>query len=109
MKDYDTEAHSTMHHGKGGKAVGAPREAAPMDYDRKTFAEGAMSQPVAGYEGLKGGKVGLAEHHTGTGHGGAPHQFPQSRGSHGFGHPAPVRSGALRMSGHQGAHRIGKK
>jgi hypothetical protein len=30
-------------------------------------------------------------------------------GSHGYGHPAPLRSGALRNSGHSGAHRVGKR
>ncbi len=30
-------------------------------------------------------------------------------GSHGYGHPAPLRSGALRNSGHAGAHRVGKR
>lgn len=112
-KQYETDAHSNMHHGQGGRAVGAPREAAPMDYDRKTNAEGAKSQPVAGHEGL-GGKSGpgLAEHHAGhDGWGGAAHSYPKASGSggHSFGHPVPLRRGALRLSGHAGAHQIGKK
>ncbi len=40
-----------------------------------------------------------------------PHKFdrPPSKPSHGWGHPAPVRSGHLRMSGHAGGHRVGAK
>lgn len=112
-KQYETDAHSNMAHGKGGRAVGAPNESAPMDYDRKTNAEGAKSQPVAGHESL-GGKSGpgLAEHHAShDGWGGAPHSYPKASGSggHSFGHPAHVRRGALRLSGHSGAHQLGKK
>lgn len=107
-KGYETSAHSEMHH--EGEAVGAKREAAPMDYDRKTHAEGGKSEPVAGYDdSARGNPVGMAEHHVGTGHGGEPHQFPKASGAHSFGHPAHVRSGHLRNSGHSGAHRIGKK
>lgn len=110
-KGYELNAHSETYHGKAGSAVGAPRESAPMDYDRKTWAEGAKSQPVAGHEGLGGsGGVGMAEHHAGhDGHGGVAHQYPKASGSggHSFGHPAPLRRGALRMSGHASAHRIG--
>jgi hypothetical protein len=32
-----------------------------------------------------------------------------SRGSHGFGHGGHQRSGHMRLSGHSGAHRIGKR
>lgn len=108
---YETDAHSMKAHGKKSEAVGAPNESAPMDYDRKTNAEGATSQPVAGHEGLGGKSVGMAEHHMGTDHGGAPHRFPNASGSggHSFGHPADLRRGNLRMSGHSGAHRIGAK
>lgn len=40
-----------------------------------------------------------------------PHKFdrPTSKPAHGWGHPAPVRSGHLRNSGHAGAHRVGGK
>lgn len=42
---------------------------------------------------------------------GTSHMFdhPPSKPSHGYGHPSPLRSGHLRMSGHGGAHRIGKR
>lgn len=112
-KQYETDAHSNMAHGKGGSAVGAPNESAPMDYDRKTNAEGAKSQPVAGHEDLSGKSgPGLAEHHAGhDGWGGAPHNYPKASGSggHGFSHPAHLRRGNLRLSGHANAHQIGKK
>lgn len=51
-----------------------------------------------------------AEHHFFPG-AGEPHRFdrPMSKGAHGFGHNATQRSGALRNSGHSGAHRIGKR
>jgi hypothetical protein len=40
-----------------------------------------------------------------------PHTFdrPSVKGSHGYGHGPSERSGALRLSGHAGAHRIGSK
>jgi hypothetical protein len=106
--DYQTRAHSKEHHSPGGAAVGARREAAPMDYDRKTNAEGATSQPVAGQENLRA-TVGMAEHHAN--HGGPAHQFrpPAAGNAHGYGHTSGQRSGQLRNSGHDGAHRIGKK
>ena len=43
-------------------------------------------------------------HSIGTGHSSA-----RMITGHGFGHAAPNRSGALRNSGHPGAHRIGKR
>lgn len=43
--------------------------------------------------------------------GGEPHTFRHQNapGAHGYGHSATQRSGALRNSGHSGAHRIGKR
>lgn len=54
------------------------------------------------------GSTAKAEHHTSAGE---PHRFehPMSRASHGYGHSKSNRDGALRMSGHSGAHRIGKR
>lgn len=38
------------------------------------------------------------------------HKFPNAKGeTHGYGHAVHNRSGALRMSGHSRAHRIGHK
>ena len=45
-----------------------------------------------------------------SGLGGPAHSFPKApHASHGYGHPAPARIGHLRLSGHTGAHRIGKR
>ena len=40
-----------------------------------------------------------------------PHNFPTVPlgGSHGYGHPKSARVGHSRLSGHPGAHNIGKK
>ena len=38
-----------------------------------------------------------------------PHENLSRKASHGFGHSVGQRSGSLRMSGHSGAHRIGKR
>lgn len=45
------------------------------------------------------------------GAGGSPHSFkpPVASNSHGYGHSGGQRSGAYRLSGHSGAHRIGKR
>lgn len=98
MKNYDTGAHSDNFHGKAGSATGSPRDTAPMDYSRKTHAEGARSMPVAGAPS----EMPSA---------GAAHKFEKhpATGAHGFGHPAHVRSGHLRGSGHKNAHRVGKR
>lgn len=46
-----------------------------------------------------------AEHHPPVT--GRPHTFPQPDGrAHGFGHGSDRRDGALRLSGHEHAHRI---
>lgn len=108
--NYELDAHTKAFHGKSGEAIGKKGDTTP-EYSEKIKGEGASSQPVAGHEGLKGNAVGMAEHHTGTGHGGAAHTFPggSGAGGHSFGHPATLRRGAERLSGHSGAHRIGKK
>jgi hypothetical protein len=47
----------------------------------------------------------------GVKHSREPHRFerPPATNAHGFGHAAHRRAGALRLSGHPKAHRIGKK
>jgi hypothetical protein len=99
--DYDKSAHTDGHHGKHGSATGHRRDNAPMDYVRKTRAEGAKSQPVAGHPGNT--NVGM----------GAPHCVGSTshpaRGADGFGCHAHGRGGVLRYSGHPNAHRVGKK
>lgn len=41
--------------------------------------------------------------------GGTAFKMPHAPGAHGFGHTGGQKQGHLRMSGHSGAHRIGKK
>jgi hypothetical protein len=42
--------------------------------------------------------------------GGPPHQMGKPAvQAHGYGHSAPQRHGSLRLSGHGGSHRVGKK
>lgn len=100
---YDESAHSGTFHGKSGKAVGVKSDHGPVAYDAKTQAEGG-SRPT-------GSKVGpVFEGSTGKSLGKA-HTFdkPSSKEACGFGHPAHLRSGPLRMSGHSGAHRVGSR
>ena len=61
------------------------------------------------------GSVGGVAEHVEIGpdihRGRVAHSFdrPSAKGSHGYGHGAGQRSGALRLSGDRGAHRIGKR
>lgn len=52
-----------------------------------------------------------AHHDTHTVSQAKPHQFqrPAANNAHGYGHGMHVRKGALRFSGHSGAHRVGSK
>ena len=112
--DYNTEAHTERHHtpAKDGQAFGKVNDSAPMDYVRKTQAEGATNNPVANQGGGRA-NIGMAEHHA------MPNQLSgghlvgtpvsPARGADGFGYAAHQRSGVLRTSGHKGAHRVGKR
>jgi hypothetical protein len=64
---------------------------------------GVPGKPVGRSEGVE---IGPAIRRDRT-----PHSFdrPSARGSHGYGHSASQRSGALRLSGVSGSHRIGSK
>ncbi len=55
------------------------------------------------------GNCGVGHTEQPDGHSIGTHSFPQTTGAQGFGHAAHVRSGALRLSGHPGAHRIGRR
>ena len=113
--DYSKEAHTERAHmhTKDGQVFGKPNDSAPMDYVRKTQAEGATNQPVAGGIGGRG-NIGMAEHHaapnnlSGSGHLVGSLTYP-AKGADGYGHAAHQRSGVLRTSGHKGAHRVGKR
>jgi hypothetical protein len=101
--EYSKDAHGPSYHehGKDGSAFGKPNATAPMDYVRKTNAEGAKSEPVAGVDAPRS-VLGDAERHLGS-------RIPPT-GAHNIGgHAAHQRSGALRMSGVAGAHRVGKR
>ena len=77
-------------------------------HKRSYSAVEANDKPSTGSVG------GVAEHveigpdiHRGR----VAHTFdrPSAKGSHGYGHGASERAGALRLSGDRGAHRIGKR
>ena len=100
---YDTEAHTARHHtpSKDGQAFGKVNDTAPMDYTRKTQAEGATNQPVAAIPTNSPG-FGSTAHRVGA-------SAPKPAGADGYGHAAHQRSGVLRTSGVKGAHRVGKR
>ncbi len=99
---YDKSAHGSSYHEHSGtgQAFGKVNSSAPMDYTRKTNAEGAKSEPVAGVDAPRS-MMGSSESHLGS-------RIPATN-AHGFGHAAHVRSGPLRSSGVKGAHRVGKR
>lgn len=114
--DYNKSAHSDRFHthSKDGQAFGKVNDSAPMDYTRKTQAEGAHNNPVANQGGGRG-NIGMAQHHaapnnlSGSGHVVGSLAFP-AKGAHNIGgHAAHQRSGVLRNSGSKGAHRVGKR
>ena len=113
--DYSKDAHGPSYHQSSGtgQAFGKVNATAPMDYVRKTQAEGNHNNPVAGAQSGGGKSLGMAEHHkvpnqTDGGHLVGSPVYP-AKGADGFGHGAHVRSGPLRMSGVKGAHRVGKR
>lgn len=69
------------------------------------IADAAGERRMKGNEKSKASEMkSEAPHMPGT-----PASKNQPKVSHGYGHPASARSGKLRMSGHSGAHRIGKR
>lgn len=112
-KDYQKDAHSGAYHGKSGKAVGKKGDAKiPGPYDQKTHEEGApIGKPDTGPTFVPAhnhGTTNKAAHHPRSGEGQVFRGSP-AVGAHGYGHPADLRRGALRLSGHKGAHRLGCK
>lgn len=97
-KGYQTSAHSDAHH-YHGEAVGQYPEIRPMNYRTTLHSEKANSLPVEGANGK-------ALHHP---HMGEPHRFANNKSGDGYGHSAAHMKGALRMSGHPKAHRLGCK
>jgi hypothetical protein len=95
---------------KGGAKQPHPKTN-PGDYNdsahRRSYGAvesdlGEPGRPVGRAEGVE---IGPAIKRDRT-----PHSFdrPSARESHGYGHSATARDGALRLSGSRGAHRIGK-
>ncbi len=84
---YDTEPHAP-----GNKIADKPLTPPPAQgADRPSTVPPAPGR----FDGMGG-----AAHHMGK---------PPMNGSHGYGHAAHQRSGHLRVSGHPGGHRIGKR
>ena len=109
---YQMDAHTGLHHGKRGQAVGHIDDL-HMDFDSQLYSEG---RPLAGERQNPGfvadgghGNPHRAQHHpTPTG---APDKFQKiaDGGAHGYRHEGEQKKGYLRMSGHSGAHLIGKR
>jgi hypothetical protein len=110
-KGYNTEAHTTTHHGKSGEAAGHRDDLRPMKYDGALQSEGRGDLPSGGPAMVmkhNHGTSNKAEHHPRSGE---PHRFdrPPATEAHGFGYSSAQRKGHLRMSGHSKGHLIGCK
>lgn len=99
----DKKAHATSYVPEGQGVMGHPGEVMRMAHDggnlvgdnySQTMHEPAVLKTPDG-QGFKAGHPGV---HAGIG-----------SKPHGFGHGAHQRSGVHRLSGHPGAHRIGKR
>lgn len=87
----------TEHHGQ--------QKGAPMGSDRGKVGNIDAKHGSALVEDCGDGHASQPQGHSI----GAGRSTPRMITGHGFGHAAPQRSGALRMSGHPGAHRIGRR
>jgi hypothetical protein len=106
----------------GANTMGSGHKTPPANIDRYQKTKLSRKGPGPGnHSQPQGVSIGAgihgAEHHKGSTHGGPSHlvgghpasgQIP-SAPAHGFGHNASQRRGPLRMSGHSGAHRVGKR
>jgi hypothetical protein len=112
-KGYNTEAHTETHHGTSGQAMGHKDDIKPMCYDTATHSEGRGALDGHGgpskIMGHNHGTTNKAEHHPRMSNEAHKFKQPMTDGAHGYGHSGGQRQGMLRMSGHQQAHRIGKK
>jgi hypothetical protein len=132
-RGYQTDAHSGLHHGKSGEAVGHLDDL-HMNYDSPLHSEGkelntnnpshtkggghnraesnsGPSKKGAGVSGSSSGHgkaSGKADHHPRMG--GPVSKFEQMTNGHGFGHESSgQRAGHLRLSGSSKAHQVGKR
>ena len=98
-----------------GKTMKSTKEVAytgPADRGSELIEKCGMgheNQPSG--KSIQAGTTDIAEHHKGHGMGGVAHSFkpPAANKAHGYGHAIEQRSGPLRLSGHSGAHRVGKR
>lgn len=104
------------HHGGGSKHASQPHpETNPGFYDTEPHAPGnkIADKPLTPPPVQGEGAPSTVPKHPGRfpGLGGEPHRFskPPVGGAHGYGHSMINRVGALRLSGHSHAHRIGKR
>jgi hypothetical protein len=97
-KGYQSDAHSGNYH-HHGEAVGHLTDSKPMHYSSTLHGEGNSEIHTDGV-------YGKAAHH---GHMGEPHRFANNKSGDGYGYSASNMKGALRLSGHPHAHRIGSK
>lgn len=111
-RGYQTDAHTSIHHGPNGQAIGVKDDNRPFDWSSPLHSEGSEgSVGHAGYSNTGGAKghgkaSGKAEHHPGMAE---PHAFnkPAMSEPHGYRHDGEQKVGTLRMSGHRQAHRVG--
>lgn len=108
-------AHNTDHHSlrhSSLRSADNPHSDAKQPRG-KPVVRGDMNprgEPAAhnGVSTLHAPGSGKAEHHPRAG---SPHKFehPHSAHAHGFGHDEHQRRGVMRLSGHKGAHQVGKR
>jgi hypothetical protein len=125
-RGYQTDAHTTKHHGRSGEAVGHKDDFRPMDYKSELYSEGRPTSPSGtgptfvdkhDHDVTKGTHVtahpmGLstkADHHPPVL--GATHKFSymNAGSAHGYGHGPSQCDGPLRNSGHKYGHQVGKR
>jgi hypothetical protein len=96
------------HHG-GEVAHTGPADRGGSELQDKGPAAGNHHQPAG--KSLGAGRTDVAEHHVGHNFGGVAHSFrpPAANMASGYGHSITQRKGPLRMSGHSGAHQVGKR
>jgi hypothetical protein len=103
-----------FHHG-GAKHASQPHpETNPGFYDTEPHAPGnkIADKPLTPPPAIGENAPAMVPQHPGRfeGLGGAPHHFAKPpMVAHGYGHVGRQRHGHVRLSGHSGAHRIGKK
>lgn len=106
---YNKDAHTHKHHGPNGEAVGHVGDNEPMGYHGQLQGEGRVNRPIANIKGSGHERVGMAEHHQHPV--GEPHSFGSNTHAltHGYNHAPSQRKGIFRLSGHSGAHMIGRR